>query len=277
MDNVAGTIRIDLLASAAQFNAGLREGGQGMGSFADEYEKHAGRIRQSAKALDEELQKRRSSWVEAMRGVGGPLRNVDGMIGAGPNAMDQATRNEVRHKEMVPWGMSYRTELSREAAATAAAIGEESQTVVKRLSEASHRMTEVGRIAFGKGAMRPVGEMLGATEGFSLATKGIGLFTAGLLVAHEAAAGLGEEINRIREEAIKAGMTYDRFVVTNNLPQHSRLVEGGALPRGKGRRLRTRRCLRGVGCREQYRDVGRHGDRDPRRPVRRGGHNRRNA
>jgi hypothetical protein len=91
-----------------------------------------------------------------------------------------------------------------------------------------------GTAALGRGPLRPLAAMGIAIEDLSVPTKGIGLFTAGLLIAHMAAAKLGEEITHTREEANKLGKTYDQFVAEKGLPQHSRFVEGGALAAMKG-------------------------------------------
>lgn len=153
--SVAGQIRIDLLTNAAQFKAGMREAGRdGFGGFQQEAEKFS-RGGGSQKAIAESIQKEKDAWRTAMKSLREDVKQYSGFDPRGNSrdmlswygmegsnrTGDQGLRNQTRWKSMLPFGMTMRTELSREAALTAAAIGDGKQKIVKSLSSA---MGEIG-------------------------------------------------------------------------------------------------------------------------------------
>jgi hypothetical protein len=163
MTSVAGQIRIDLLANSAQFKAGMREAGrEGFGSFRDEAEKFD-RWFESRKQVTARMGEEGANWQQAMYGAGGAMHDPYGYGlstagDKGPSA-NSLTSLRARQLSLLPWGTSMRTEMSREAALTAAAIGEAKQTVVNRLSRAAAEIgQEVGTAA---GIGGPVGRVLG--------------------------------------------------------------------------------------------------------------------
>jgi len=317
--SVASQIRIDLIANAAEFNAGLRSGSQGLGSFSEEYEKTAGRVRQSQKALAADLGGRADAWNTAMKELRpeilahsqdprgnsrdalgsyamentamkelrpeilarsqdprgnsrdalgsyamentamkelrpeiqarsqdprGNNRNMLGWYAMENNEnipVDQAQRNQTRWKSMIPWGNSYRTELTREAALTASALGSSANMVGASYQAAEKNVSGerslmgVGRVLLGRTALAPLGEMNFATEGMSAATSGVGMFAAAMMTASNMASAMGQDIKQLREEAINLGMTYDELSRKKGLPEYSRTTEGGALMSSEGR------------------------------------------
>ncbi len=154
-DSVAGKIRIDLLANAAQFNAGLRDASRSMGDFYSEFDRLSKKYN-SQKALADRAKKENDSWIEAMRGAkyGGdaPLKDSHGFLGAFGGG-DQELRNSLRYKSMIPWGNSLRTELSREAAETAALIGSKSKFIKNQLASAIKDMSIQAGDAAGFGGL----------------------------------------------------------------------------------------------------------------------------
>ena len=237
MGSVASEIRIDILANAARFKADMREAGrEGFGSFQDEFKKFQRSFDAQKQVMERSVAETRA-WKSAMvdlnkdRGLFSPQ---DLML-TGAAGKDQALRNSMRWKEMLP-GNSMRVELTREAAETAAAIGASKQTVIRSLAGAEAELRSpsffgslrgVGTAALGRGPLRPLSSMGVAIEDMSTATKGLGLFTAGLLIAHMAAASLGREIEETRNKANSLGQTYDQYVKRHGLPEHSQFVEGG--------------------------------------------------
>jgi len=237
--SVAGQIRIDFLANAAQFTAGTRDARRDLGSFAEEYERTAGRVRQSQDALARDLQTRADAWRDAMRSLREDVRNYSGydprpnsrdMLGwyamenLAASPVDLALRRQTRLRSLLPFGMSTRTELSRDEAEWAAMQGGQMQG-----GQDFGPLRTLGRLALGRAAVGPFGAVIGATEGMSAATKGGGLFAAGLLVAHRFAADLGREIKQVREEANRLGMTYEQFAKQQGLSTYGPATEGGAL------------------------------------------------
>jgi len=155
-NSVAGQIRIDLLANAAQFKAGMREGGrEGFGAFKGEAEKFD-RWFNSRKSVADRMTKEQDSWVRAMRD-GGPLQKIGGFLNGDLSESQKAfslqTRYGIRMRDYLPWGTSMRTELSREAAMTAAAIGASKQTVVNSLAKATKEISAEAATAGGLGGL----------------------------------------------------------------------------------------------------------------------------
>ena len=200
--SVAGKIRIDLLANVAQFKAGMREAGrEGLGGFREEFDRTVKGFN-TQKAISNRLDMQSGAWHAAMGDVltanrpRGALR-APTYFGEAASAfvspwgpepkVDQALRNEIKAKSMLPWGNTLRSEMSREAALTAAAIGEHKQTIVKRLAGASREIfnetATAGVRAAGLGG--PLGEALSVANRHPLAVAG--------------AAVAGWEIERIRE------------------------------------------------------------------------------
>ena len=180
--SVAGQIRIDLIAEAAKFNAGLQSGGQALGNFAEQAERVDRRLG-SQKSLAEFAKREQDAWVRAMRSGDGPLQNAHGFLGGLDR--DIGLVNQSRWKSMVPWGNSMRMELSREAAETAALIGSKQQVIVSRLRQA---MTDIGMAGLrggGVGGVVSAGLMnaAGAVMAHPLTAIGIG---AAAYTAHRA-------------------------------------------------------------------------------------------
>lgn len=231
MASVASQIRIDLLANAAGFNAGMRSGArEGYGGFREETEKFD-RWFNSRKPLAERVAKEREAWQSAMGGHRSDVYSLD-YRDLGSTALPNWLRREKAMSEArMPFGYSRRTSLGAEEAERAAVFGS--------------GMDEEGRGGGGggfRGGRRFVGSLLrregmgafgplfgGMMENISGATIGVAAFGAGVLAARSAATSLGNEIKQTREEALKLGMTYDQYVAQKGLPQHSRFVEGAAL------------------------------------------------
>ncbi len=150
-DSVAGKIRIDLLANAAQFNAGLRDASRSMGDFYSEFDRLSKKFN-SQKSLADRAAKERSAWADTMHGNGGVLNEY---LTANDMSFksDQALRNSLRYKSMIPWGNSMRTELSREAAETAALIGSKSKFIKNQLASAIKDMSIQAGDAAGFGGL----------------------------------------------------------------------------------------------------------------------------
>jgi hypothetical protein len=194
--SVAGKIRIDLLANAANFNAGLAEGRRGMQDFQSTYERF-NRSFESAKQRQARADTGKDAWRSATSDVYHSLPSSRkttqrflefGALGVGDIKPDQALRNDVRWKSMLPWGHSFRYTLSREAAETAAAIGDAKQTVVKRLASAA---SEIGQGAAGAAGL---GGLLGGIRRFAANHP---LVTAGAI-------GTGWAIKEIQEDNARA-------------------------------------------------------------------------
>lgn len=189
--SVAGSIRVDILADAARFKAGMQEAGrEGFSGFEQEFQRFEKRFA-GGKAIADRAQKEQSGWVKAMRmgdgpGTKGPLADAHGFMGGA--SRDLGLAKEVRYKSMLPWGMSMRTEMSKEAALTAAAIGQESGKIVKGLS----------------GAMREIGGTAAASAGYGGAFSAVGKFAAGHPVLTAATIGVGYVANQMRERDILA-------------------------------------------------------------------------
>lgn len=168
MPSVAGQIRIDLLANAAGFNAGLREAGRSLGGFTQEAEK-VDRAMNSKKRVGERIQKEKDAWGAALKEIRPEIaagRDKKQMLpwyslermNLARDAEDIQRRNEMRLKGMLPWGMSMRTTMSREAMLTAQAIGEQKQTVVNALAKAGRELGVKAADGYGLGgAFRAVG------------------------------------------------------------------------------------------------------------------------
>jgi hypothetical protein len=240
MPSVASQIRIDILANAARFKADMREAGrEGFGSFQDEFKKFQRSFDAQKQVMERSLAETRA-WKMAMVDLNKDhsLFSPQDLMLAGAAGKDQGLSNSMRFKEMLPWGNSMRVELTREAAETAAAIGASKQTVIRSLAGAEAELRSpsffgslrgVGTAALGRGPLRPLSSMGVAIEDMSMATKGLGLFTAGLLISQMAAASLGRKITETREKANSLGQTYDQYVKRKGLPEYSRSTEGGAL------------------------------------------------
>jgi len=143
MASVAGSIRIEMIANTARFTGGLREGGQALNSFHDQFQK-VQRGFNSQKAVGERIGAESAAWKSSMK----ELRADYGMNARGSMLPwysmermnlrpDQAERNRIRWANMLPWGNTMRTTLTAEAAATAAAIGDGTKKIGHAL-RASH-------------------------------------------------------------------------------------------------------------------------------------------
>ena len=117
-NSVASQIRIDLLSNAGQFNGEMRSAGtDGVGGFAQEYEKGAARVERAQKAISAHLPGRDDSWAKAMRGGNageGPLQGIGGMLGGFTDKQAAFMRHDAMLRDVqssTPWGMSMRTTL----------------------------------------------------------------------------------------------------------------------------------------------------------------------
>ena len=166
MASVAGQIRIDLLAEVAQFNAGMRTASQSLGSFQDQAAKVDRELAKPNKTK-ENIQKEWSAWNASMKDLRGDVRDKSGFDPRG-NSRDMlswysmeranATRdiglhNEVRWKNMVPWGNTARVELSREAALTAAAVAGQGKQIANGFREAMKGIGESAAESYGLGGV----------------------------------------------------------------------------------------------------------------------------
>jgi hypothetical protein len=241
-NSVAGQIRIDLLTNVARFKTDMREAGrEGLGGFTQEFQKTQRAISQKSLAAD--IQGRKDAWQSAMRSLRGDIQQNSGFDQRGnsrdmlswyalensnPSSGDPAYQRMSRLKGYLPSSQSTWTTLSAQEAAFAASQG--SMTGGKGGSSGfGSTVRGLGRLALGRGPMGQFASMGLAVDDFSLATKGVGLFGAGLMVAHGFAANLGREIKQTREDAIGLGMTYDQLAQKRGQTEHSRFVEGGAM------------------------------------------------
>jgi hypothetical protein len=199
--SVAGQIRIDLIAQSAQFKAGMRDGArEGFGAFQQEAQKFD-RWFNSQKPLAERIQKEKDAWNSAMKSLrpevaagGGSMLPWYGMERMNARH-DVALGNQTRWKSMVPWGMTMRTELSREAAETAARIGAEGQKVASSYARAMRE------IAGASGAAGGLGGVAGQAGGMFWMLKGLG----GAALANPAAtAALAVGTLKLNEEFARA-------------------------------------------------------------------------
>ncbi len=150
-NSVAGQIRIDLLANVAQFKAGMREAGrEGLGGFTEEAAKF-NRGSKTQKSIAESISREKDAWRAGMTSARKEMEADFGKnrydtlafnsLSRMNRTHDLAQERQIRIKSYSPWGMTMRTELSREAALTAAAIGEGKQKIVRSLTSA---MGEIG-------------------------------------------------------------------------------------------------------------------------------------
>ena len=94
------------------------------------------------------------------------MKGLRGEIAAGGNSLlpwyslermnarnNMAEDNRIRFRAMVPWGNSLRTELTREAAETAALLGRQKQNLVREFSQAAQDLAAAGMGATGYGGV----------------------------------------------------------------------------------------------------------------------------
>lgn len=188
--SVAGQIRIDLLANAARFKADMREAGrEGLGGFQDEFNRVV-RGFDAPKQLAARIQNAKDSWQVAMKSlrdeIKGDRTGADardtmlrwyGVERMNPGG-DLATQARIRARSYLPWGMTLRSEMSREAALTAAAIAENKQTIVKSLSAATREIA--GQAAY-SGGLGGVAATLGKFAMGHPLLVGAGLLAGGVL------------------------------------------------------------------------------------------------
>ena len=193
--SVAGQIRIDFLTNIARFNADMKSGARdGIGGFVDEYDRAVKKVA-SQKSIAESIAKEKASWKSAMDEVRKDMNlsrtdSLKMMSLANMNAArDPALEAETRRKSMIPWGNSYRVELSREAAETAARIGHEMGKVKSAWGEAMgelsrERLSEMGGLLpMGGGLLGSAVRWMGshpilATGGAALAIGGSMAYSA---------------------------------------------------------------------------------------------------
>lgn len=184
-DSVAGKIRIDLLANLAQFTGAMRQGArEGFGGFQQEAQKFdrwfQSRAQQQKRMADES-----ANWHAAMggiltgRGSRGSLRaptyfGEAASAGQSPwgemPGPDRALRAHVRLRDSLPWGKSFRTTLSAEAAATAAAVGASKGRVAAAIASAARDMQSHMALLPGIGGM--LGSLGNLAAAHPLATAG---------------------------------------------------------------------------------------------------------
>ncbi len=206
MSSVAGEIRIDLLTNAARFKADMREAGRdGFVSFQEEFQKFKRGFDTQKQVMERSVAETRA-WKSALADLnkdGRGLFNPQDLMLTGANTgKDQSLRNQMRWKEMLPWGNSMRVELSREAAETAAAIGDSKQKVIHSLASATRD------IAYQVGDRAGLGGMVSSMGALAM---GHPLITAG---------------------AIAGGFTLKTFLDRQNLAQN---VRRESLMLGQGR------------------------------------------
>jgi len=200
---MTASIRIDFLSNIAEFNAGLRSGGQQLGSFQEQVQR-LNRSFESAKSTAARGQSEQMAWIGAMRGGGplGGLRNPMGVSaaellgGMGADLGGAARRNEMRWKEMLPWGSTLRTTMTREAAESAAAIGQHSGRLAAMLTQAGSQLT----------ALPGVGGILGGVGRFLTSPIGAG--------AALGAGGMMAIIQEVRHREQMAREVYRESLIT---------------------------------------------------------------
>ena len=185
MPSVAGQIRIDVLGNIGQFKGAMREAGQSLGGFTEEYDRHVRKL--SQRKLGEGAQRETQAARDFLRGPEGlgfwRDRWLSGARSTGQQfAFDPMTagqghasllRTMGRDLAMGPFGMSTQTTLSREAAATAAAIGAGTKKIAGSLRAAHGELASI------------VGE-IGGAAGFGglgrFFTTPAGMATAGIAI-----------------------------------------------------------------------------------------------
>ena len=123
--SVAGKIRIDVLANAAQFASGMREGAkQGFGGFQDEMAAFNKKF-DAKKAVQERAKKEAEAWKAAsaeFRGQGGGFMMQDELSSGFKR--DAGLANHVKLQSVIPWGPEFRKGLAKETVQTVQAIGD---------------------------------------------------------------------------------------------------------------------------------------------------------
>lgn len=220
--SVAGQIRIDLLADVARFQAQMREAGRAVGDFQSEFER---RVRgfNAPKAMAHRAAQLREAWQSALTGEGGPLHVRGGYpidVRDAGRLVDEQLRREVRLRSMLPWGASLRTEMSREAALTAAAIAEHQRTIGLKLVEAARGINSA------VGGIPLVGPALGLLNANPLLA--IGGATVGAMMAQQR-----------RENALAREVAREAKMLGQSPEEASRLHAAGMAPELSARFLRS--------------------------------------
>ena len=185
MTSVATDIRINLLANLAGFSGNMKQAG-------DEAEKATARFNKafdSSKQVAARAEKEATAWREAMQKEGSFLASSMS-FGGGETA---ETKNRVRWAEMLPWGKSARAEISKEAALTAAELGNAKSGLAKKLAEMSSGLAEAGRGGIGGLMSSGLGMLAAHPVGAAVAA------VAGLAINH-----VRERENYVRETSLSA-------------------------------------------------------------------------
>ena len=173
-----------MIANTARFKSDMRSAAKdGIGGFTEEYQAAMGRRLPSQKTLVEAAKGEGEAWRTALHGevagfgkqayqLGGALLPGIGDLG-GELRPDKAAAHRRRVLEMLPWGMSTRVELSREAALTAAAIGDGSKKIGHALGAARGDLASLAGEIGGAAGLGSLGRFF-TTPG--------GMLTAGIAV-----------------------------------------------------------------------------------------------
>jgi hypothetical protein len=185
MSSVAGQIRIDLLANTAKFSAGLQQGRREARSFADEMAK-IDRQMATRRSVGQRNTREQSAWRGLMEDASGGYM-FEGEVGSsGWKGRSLATRRDDLLRQAVPWGQSYRTTLSREAAETAAAITKAGSTLKQQLGETLRGLADQA------GVGGPLATALSLANKHPLAV--LGAVAGGLAIRNTAA-----QLGRVRD------------------------------------------------------------------------------
>ena len=182
--SVAGKIRVDVVGNVGQFTGSMREAKESLGGFTQEYDRAVRGVR-SKKGLADIAKTEGEAWRTALHGevagfgrqvrqLGSPLLPGLGDLG-GELILDKAAAHRRRVLEMLPWGMSTRVTLSREAALTAAAIGDGSKTVGRALGAARGELAMMAGEIGGAAGFGSIARFFTTPGGMALAAAGLGL------------------------------------------------------------------------------------------------------
>jgi hypothetical protein len=147
----------------------MREAGsEGLGSFHEAAARSnrrfdgkraaAERAKQEAEAWRSAVTEYRDKWASGISLRDGnnvqKWWDIDKLGDSAADGPDKALRRQTRLKSQLPWGMTLRTEMSREAALTAAAIGGHKQTLSGKLKDAANELASRGGVG---GALGGIG------------------------------------------------------------------------------------------------------------------------
>ena len=143
MSDAVAKLRFDLLANLAGFTGPMADAGATSDKMAERFNRAFDSIKQSTERAKREME----AWQKAMQGEGSFLASSQTSFGASGNA------RELRLAEQLPFGKTFRTTLSKEAAETAAALGKETSNLKAKLDAAANSLVNRSGMAGGIGLM----------------------------------------------------------------------------------------------------------------------------